>query len=216
MFIAIEGIDGSGKTTLASNLALLFQAETGVSPVLTREPYDPEKRIRKALASVQYPANRLAIMFAADRVRHLEEVVEPALADHATVICDRYILSTMAYQSAYLDEGYVRQLVQDMPLPDITVVLDIDPEVSVSRLIARGMPLERYERSLDTQKRIRANYLRLATSGEFGAALIVADNLVASLTPEKLAAHVFKGVSAAVSINTADKAIEIERGRAHA
>lgn len=215
MFIAIEGIDGSGKTTLAANLGLLFQAETGEAPLMTREPYDPEKRIRKALAATQYPANRLAIMFAADRVRHLEEVVEPALDQHRTVICDRYILSTMAYQSAYLDEGYVRNLVQGMPVPDITVVLDIDPETSVSRLIQRGMPLERYERSLDTQRRIRGNYLRLAKSGEFGPVLIIGEEVTSTQSPEKLAQTVFGAIKAAISIDSLDAAIEIERGRAH-
>ena len=169
--IVIEGIDGSGKSTLALNLhgKLCSQfARSGLDNViLTREPYDPapngrdKGRIRAALqADSKVDPYQLAIMFAADRFAHLEDVVLPALESGRDVVCDRYTLSTLAYQTLKLPEEFVFQLVQAAPKPDITVLLDMDPQLARDRLLARGLPLESYERNVETQVALRENYLR--------------------------------------------------------
>ena len=212
--IAIEGIDGSGKSTLAAKLAdKLGCSRAGHPPLLTREPYDPTPdtrgltgigsapigRIRRALqADSKVDPFQLAIMFAADRFAHLEDQVLPALRQGRDVVCDRYTLSTIAYQSIKLPEEFVFQLVQAAPPPDLTILLDMDPEVSMKRLLARGIPLESYEKSIDTQIELRDRYLdyvtRSAYLGEKGRVLIIPADRTAELDPAALADYVFARV----------------------
>lgn len=212
--IVIEGIDGSGKSTLAAKLHLVLSQNLQLQrvktlpygpPVLTREPYDPKPpghaigRIRAALqADSKVDPYQLAIMFAADRFAHLEDVVLPALQQGRDVVCDRYTLSTLAYQTLKLPEEFVFQLVQAAPKPDITVLLDMEPDVSMQRLQARGLPLEVYESKAETQIEIRDRYLDYVSRPEYhggSPVIIVAAARVASTTPDELAAHVAQRIA---------------------
>lgn len=176
-FVALEGIDGSGKSGVARHLAAHLAAR-GVPVVQTREPGGtPEGEVLRGLllsgAEEGWdPLSELLLMTAA-RIRHVQGVILPALAAGKTVLCDRYVGSTIAYQGAGrgIDEAFIRQLhaqaVGDV-WPDLTLVLDVDAATGLAR--SRGRLAEsavdegRFEAlDLDFHERIRASYLDQAT-----------------------------------------------------
>ena len=150
-FIVIEGLDGSGGTTQVARLCA-WLAENGARDVVsTREPSDgPVGRfIRTALADTQ-PATRLAdnvfpYLFAADRRDHLDRVVLEGLGRGACVVSDRYYHSSLAYQSLSAGLHAVAELNHGFRAPDLTVVLDLSPEVCLQRILARGGTRDRFE-----------------------------------------------------------------------
>ncbi|MCQ2079182.1 MAG: dTMP kinase [archaeon] len=160
-FIVLEGIDGSGKTTLAHAIA---EAVGGAD--LTFEP--TRGAIGSALREGSFgdiPPAAEALLFAADRAIHTEEI-RKTLDTGRWVICDRYLGSTVAYQSASLGEGADWDWLLDMQSksviePDLTILLDIDPEISLKRVAVRGEALSRFEK-LDFLRKVREAYLRLA------------------------------------------------------
>jgi dTMP kinase len=160
IFVAVEGLDGSGGTTQVQRLAARIRA---ISPELdvieTREPSDgPVGRlIREQLAAGEVGDRVLPYLFAADRRSHLDTVVLPALARGAVVISDRYALSSMAYQAEALGLDRVMELNRDFPAPALTLMLDLDPELGVERIVRRGIPMDRFE-PLERQRRIAAAY----------------------------------------------------------
>ncbi|MFN2461159.1 MAG: dTMP kinase [Candidatus Velthaea sp.] len=170
MFITFEGIEGSGKSTLMSALAQDLRS-AGVDVLVTREPggtalgdtlrgifLDPVTRIEPVAE---------AFLINAARAQHVAEVIAPALKAGHLVLCDRFFDSTVAYQ------GYGRGLDIDMLLrlslaatsaiaPDLTLLIDISPDVSRERIRARG-GRDRLEREdLAFHARVRAGYLELA------------------------------------------------------
>jgi dTMP kinase len=167
-FIVIEGIDGSGKTTLAKRLA-------GSRDVwLTAEP--TKGRLGSMLRSGELgdiPPAAEALLFAADRSIHTAEI-ESELEKGRWVICDRYAGSTVAYQSASMGDSADWDWLNSMQAhsvirPDAVILLDMDPEESMARVGSRGEELSRFER-LDFQRRVRTAYLRLAE--QFGYIVI--------------------------------------------
>jgi len=149
-FVALEGGDGAGKSTQARLLAERLR-EQGREVVLTREPGATELglRIRELLLHGGDVAPRAeALLYAADRAHHVATVVRPALARGAVVVTDRYVDSSVAYQGAgrHLDGDEVASLsmwgTEDL-LPDVTVLLDLDPARARGRL---GSDLDRLER----------------------------------------------------------------------
>ena len=143
VFIAFEGGEGAGKSTQEGLLAAAL-AERGHRVVRTREPggTPAAEQIRTVVLSPEYAgldARAEALLFAAARGEHVARVVRPALERGDVVICDRYLDSSVAYQGYARDLGveWVRGLslwaTRDL-LPDLTVLLDIDPEVGLSRL----------------------------------------------------------------------------------
>jgi dTMP kinase len=156
-FIVIDGPDGAGKSTLAAALADKLGAA-----VLTREPFYPEAR--RLLFCDTQPAE-LAIAMAADRHKHLRYVVEPALIDGHTVICDRYVLSTLVYQhEALVDfpdrDAILAFLTAGAREPDLTIVVDVPPLVARAR--QAGKNRDRFEDDAGLQQRVRQRYLGLA------------------------------------------------------
>ncbi|MBU1238700.1 dTMP kinase [Myxococcota bacterium] len=168
-FIAIEGIDGAGTTTLMHNLRELLE-ERGHSVHTTSEPSRGEIGlfIRKLL-SPDYPlepdSTTLALLFAADRRLHLLTEIRPALAKGSVVLSDRYILSSLAYQSIGEDPLWVKTLNQRVSLPHLLIYVDIEPDVAMARITARGKALERLE-TLEFQKMVRQNYVNMLASWE--------------------------------------------------
>jgi dTMP kinase len=140
MFVSFEGADGSGKSTQAELLRDVLAAE-GREVVLTREPGGTElgERARElVLNGPQMGAWAEAALYAASRAEHVEEVIRPALERGATVICDRYVDSSLAYQGIARGLGVdaVLQLnlaVTGALLPDVTFLLLIDPDVAAGR-----------------------------------------------------------------------------------
>jgi dTMP kinase len=159
MFLVFDGPDGSGKTTLATAVANILAAE-GHSVCLTREPYLPITR--DWLFDERVTARELAIAFAHDRHRHLHEVVRPALAAGQVVICDRYMLSTLIYQSQHVDPRFVEDIVEGTQEPDLTIIVEAPTDVCMGRQAAAGKTLDRFEARASLQENVRLKYLQFA------------------------------------------------------
>jgi dTMP kinase len=194
MFITFEGIDGSGKSTQARMLAETLRAE-GHAVILTREPGGSPgaEEIRKLVLEGdpdRWSAETEILLFTAARRDHLERTIAPALAAGKTVICDRFADSTRMYQG--LTRGDLRQTVDALHRlmigrePDLTFLIDIDPELGLGRALARNGHEERFEEfGLDMQVRMRGGFLALA--GEFASRFRVIDG---GRSPEAIAADV--------------------------
>lgn len=171
LFISFEGIDGSGKSTQARLLAEHLRS-TGREVVLTREPGgSPGAEEIRALVlqgdPERWSAETELLLFTAARRDHLERTIRPALARGATVICDRFADSTRMYQG--LSRGDLRGAVDTLHAlmigvePDVTLLIDMDPEAALARAKARATAEERFEDfGLPLQQKMRAGFLALA------------------------------------------------------
>ncbi|MFF8186212.1 dTMP kinase [Microbacterium sp. NPDC016588] len=173
LFLTLEGGDGAGKTTQAALLEEWLRAQ-GREVVRTREPggTDVGVRIRDIVLHHRgHIAPRAeALLYAADRAHHIETVVQPAIARGDIVIQDRYLDSSVAYQGAgrVLDADDVRELslwATGGLLPDLTVLLDLDPASARARLDADDKPFDRLEaEKAEFHERVRAAFLILAAA----------------------------------------------------
>ncbi len=147
--IAVEGIDGAGKSTQTARLARALRA-AGERVVVTREPtggpHGREIR-RRAAAGERLPAEVELDLFLRDREEHVADVIAPALTSGRTVVTDRYFLSTAAYQGARAGdpEALLRRCEARFPIPDLAVVLVVDPELGLGRVGRRGRAPEAFE-----------------------------------------------------------------------
>ena len=170
-FISFEGIDGSGKSTQARMLRDAL-AEQGHDVVLTREPGgSPGAEEIRALVLQGDPdrwsAETELLLFTAARRDHLERLIDPALAQGKIVLCDRFADSTRLYQG--LSRGDLRAKVDalhDLMIgrePDLTLLIDMDPEKALTRAFDRAGTEERFEEmGLEMQQRMRGGFLELA------------------------------------------------------
>ncbi len=197
-FVVFEGGDGAGKSTqLAALRDWLAGGDQEV--VVTREPGGTElgAALRELLLHGGHVAPRAeAMIFAADRAHHVESVIRPALERGAVVICDRYQDSSIAYQGAgrTLDAEEIAGLSQWATcglVPDVTVLLDLDPAVGRTRRGSGGDRLE--QEAGDFHERVRAGFLALA--GEHPQRYLVVD---ATLPPEEVSALVRDRIAALV------------------
>lgn len=152
--ITIEGIDGAGKSTLVSNLKNEF---TEVK--FTREPYIKEK-MESNLSELINKKSELTNMlfYLLDHSIHLEEVIKPNIKNRH-IICDRYIDSRIAYQSAIIDKisvNYLKEIHSWSIKPDLTILLDLPPQKSLSRI----NPEHKFEKQ-ELLERVRENYLKI-------------------------------------------------------
>ncbi len=173
LFITLEGGDGTGKSTQAALIGDWFTAK-GREVVFTREPggTDLGNELREiVLHSRGHIAPRAeALLYAADRAHHIATVVRPALERGAVVIQDRYLDSSVAYQGAgrVLDPDEVRHVsmwATEGLVPDVTVVLDLDPAIGRDRLDAANKQFDRLEaEALEFHTRVRDAYLTMAAA----------------------------------------------------
>lgn len=187
LFVTLEGSDGCGKST---QIALLkeYLEKRGFETVLTREPggCPISERIREVILSLDsrgMSAECEALLYAASRVEHVREVVEPALKCGKIVICDRFLDSSIAYQ-AYgreLGEDFIRQInakASERVCPDKTLLLTVDLAVS-RRRVAQGAPLDRLEMEKDDFfRRVQAGYAALAQAEPDRVAVIDASKTI--------------------------------------
>ncbi len=158
-FVAIEGIDGSGKSTVISHLA-------GILPKVyaTREPSGgPIGRLIKewALRGGSSDPHVDALLFAADRIEHYRREIQPKIRENFLVITERYIESSIAYQGAAgVSIEFVKYINSLVPRPDLTIILDVDPEIAIARIARRG-EVEKYEH-VPFLRRVHKIYLRRA------------------------------------------------------
>jgi dTMP kinase len=165
VFIVIEGLDGSGKTTQAKILAkklsenhkVLCTAEPShgkVGTFIRNDCLYEEKRL---------PTEVEALLFAADRIEHLQTELAPALSEGKIVICDRYIYSSLAYQgSAGLSLDWIKTINARALEPDFALYIDVSPERVLERLQRKKSVME----TLETQKKVREIYLKYVEKGE--------------------------------------------------
>ncbi|MCL1988268.1 MAG: dTMP kinase [Firmicutes bacterium] len=160
-FIAIEGIDGSGKTTLIQKLGEYF-TENQLPHKITKQPTDKEtgQLIRKVLnGKVYLPEESIALLFAADRAVHIKEDILPKLEENVHVICDRYLYSSIAYQGTALPIEVVFAYNQRFFIvPNLTIFIDTAPEECERRIAATRPNRDIYERPKHA-KIIRKKYL---------------------------------------------------------
>lgn len=171
LFISFEGIDGSGKSTQTKRLAKRLQQD-GHEVVLTREPGGSvgAEEIRALVLQgdpERWSAETEILLFTAARRDHLECVILPSLSAGKIVICDRFADSTRMYQG--ISRGNLREIVDrlhDLMIPrdpDITLLIDMDPEIGLSRAKARSTKEERFEDfGLQLQQTMREGFLTLA------------------------------------------------------
>ncbi|AXL12888.1 dTMP kinase [Microbacterium foliorum] len=194
VWITLEGGDGSGKTT-QSDLLADWLTEAGRTVVRTREPGGSEvgQLIRDIVLHHRgdIAPRAEALLYAADRAHHVATVVRPALARGEVVLQDRYLDSSVAYQGAgrVLDGDEIRNLslwAAEGALPDLTVLLDLDPESARVRLDAADKPFDRLEaEKTEFHARVRDSYLALAEAEP--ERFLVLD---ASASPEAIAAQI--------------------------
>ncbi|MEZ4269514.1 MAG: dTMP kinase [Myxococcota bacterium] len=168
-FIVLEGIDGSGTTTQAANLHA-WLVERGELVHSTRQPSTGPigSMLRQILSgrvvgrasegkTVPVEPAAVALLFAADRLDHVATEVLPHLEAGRHVICDRYTLSSLAYQSQDTDLAFVRAINGKAPAPDVTIFLRVRPEIAMDRINASRTDRDAFE-NLPFQRRVAKAY----------------------------------------------------------
>ncbi|MCJ2069509.1 dTMP kinase [Methylobacterium sp. J-030] len=184
-FITVEGGEGAGKSTQIARLAATLRARSGRGVCVTREPGGSPRaeEIRTALLgglAKPYGPFAEALLFSAARIDHLDRLIRPALRRGETVLCDRFIDSTRAYQGAAggLDPGVLdalERVVVGPTRPDLTLILDLAPEAGLARAAARagGQGADRFEaETLDFHIRLRGAFLAIARAEPARCAVI--------------------------------------------
>ena len=183
-FITIEGIEGVGKSTNIESIKT-FLTQNRIKSIVTREPGGTSlgESIRDLLLKVEdeNPVElcELFLIFAS-RAQHIKKVIEPALKEGIWVLCDRFTDATYAYQgggrglrSSVISE--LESMVQGSLRPDLTIILDLDVRIGLSRAKTRGA-LDRFEKEqIDFFERVRKAYLSIAANATARCVVIDAD-----------------------------------------
>jgi dTMP kinase len=196
-FLAFEGLDGSGKSTLIQGLKTEFEKRS-VAYILTREPggssLGAEIRHMLQRKDGEAPVPRAeALLFQADRAQHVEKVIKPALARDKWVLSDRFAASSVAFQAAGRDIKieeieWLNRFSTAGLQPDLYVLLDLTVEESAKRMAGRGLEADRFEsEGKEFHQKVRDAYLRLAKADP--ARWLV---LSASEKPEQLFVNLLK------------------------
>ena len=170
LFISFEGIDGCGKSTQINLLSKYF-TEQKKPFVKTEEPGGTEgsNEIRKMLLkenNFQWSVETETLLFMAARNDHVEKVIKPAIKENKIVICDRFMDSTLVYQGMRSSKAKSLSLSLFKLIainPDITFLIDMDPEIALSRALSRKTDEERFENyGINFQYKLRKNFLDIA------------------------------------------------------
>jgi dTMP kinase len=165
VFICIEGLDGSGKSTQAKLLTKKLN-KARYKAIYTAEPSQGKigKFIRKRLfEQKRMPISAEALLFAADRIEHVQNEVAPALNEGKIVVSDRYVYSSLAYQgSADLSLEWIEAVNANAKKPDLCIFIDVEPSVVLERLKRKKSVME----NLETQQKVRNIYLKYVEKGE--------------------------------------------------
>lgn len=161
-FVVLEGIDGAGTTTQTARLGERLRAEANAPVRITREPSDGPigSLVRQVLTGrIVVPVGRspgwatMALLFAADRMDHVESEIEPWVAGGGIVVSDRYDASSLAYQSVSSGRqgesavDWIRELNKHAMRPDLTIVVDLPSDVAATRRATRGEAAQLYDQN---------------------------------------------------------------------
>ena len=164
LLVVFEGLDQSGKQTQAELLRDRLKQEGHKSRLVSFPDYGTSigEEIARALQGERdYAADTMQLLYVANRFEWKPEIARE-LAGGTVVVCDRYLASSVAYGEAFgLDAAWLAEIQRYLPQPELTVLLDIDPQVSASRKTAER---DKYERDLSLLSRVRESYLRQASS----------------------------------------------------
>ena len=201
LFVAFEGGEGVGKSTQIARAAAWLRGD-GYDVVETREPGGTplgQELRRLVLDPGRHVTRRAeALIYAADRAHHVETVIRPALEAGQVVLTDRYLDSTLAYQGAgrgltVPEARVVTEWATGGLLPDLTVLLDLDPQVGLARAGARSSPDRLEGASLAFHEAVRAGFLALAAE-DAGRYLV----LDAAAEPDAIARQVRDAITATI------------------
>ena len=184
-FVTLEGGEGAGKSTQVPRLAAHLE-RAGHTVCITREPGGSPgaEAIRELLVTGdpgRWDAATETLLHYAARRSHLTDTIRPALARGEWVVCDRFADSTLAYQGYVggVDKGFISEIYTQVAgelTPDLTLFLDLPPEVGLARAQARGEGEDRYERmGLNFHQRLRAAFLEIAAKEPERCMVIDAD-----------------------------------------
>ena len=195
LFISFEGIDGSGKSTQVDLLARHF-TQLKKPIVKTEEPGGTagSNEIRKILLrenNFQWSVETEALLFMAARNDHVEKVIKPAIKDNKIVICDRFMDSTLVYQGMRSSKAKQLSLTifELMAInPDITFLIDMEPEIALNRALSRSTEEDRFENyGIGFQHELRKNFLDIAHKHSDRVKIINGDQ-----TPEDVASQIIE------------------------
>jgi len=166
VFICIEGLDASGKTTHAHRLVRNLRRK-GFDALYTTEPSLGEIgrfiRTHVLQRKRRVPSVVEALLFAVDRVDHVEKEIKPALDEEKVVVSDRYVYSSLAYQGAAgLDLEWIEEINKLALPPNLAIYIDVPPEVVVKRMRRKKSVMER----LGTQKMVKKVYMKFVERGK--------------------------------------------------
>ena len=170
MFITFEGGEGTGKTTIIKTIGRRL-AEMGYDVISTREPGGSivAEKIRNVILdpnNQDIKSHTEALLYAASRCQHIDEVIKPALESGKVVLCDRYLDSSLAYQGFARNLGYEFVLkINDYAtrfIPDVTFYIDLDPNIGLNRILNRVNKDRLDMEEIDFHKKVREGYLDIA------------------------------------------------------
>ncbi len=169
MFITFEGGEGTGKTTLIKDIAYTLSQSHVV--ITSREPGGSmiAEAIRDIILNPKYKGvtpYTEALLLAASRAQHLDEIILPALKENKIVLCDRYLDSSLAYQAFARDLGFdfVLNINQyaTYHMPDLTFYIDLDPLVGMARISKRDKYDRLDQETVTFHQKVRQGYLKIA------------------------------------------------------
>ncbi len=198
-FIVFEGIDGSGKSTQIKSISKQLETQ-GLKIYTTFEPTDgPVGSLIRQMLSGEIATDQrtIASLFAADRTDHLtnqKNGIKQKVDQGGIVLCDRYYFSSYAYHAQYIDMEWVihtNSLNAEILKPDLTIFIDVDPEICFKRIKLSRTDFEMYEQ-IDVMKNVRINYFKAFDRLKDSEKIAVVDG---NTTPEKVEDSILNEIS---------------------